>query len=664
MRKRSGYAVARWAVVLALGAAPQFVAAPTPTPSSSARLTVWVPVVAGTYPALADAMARIPPRAPPQASTTAHVYAARGEVEGFAIVVRAPPEAPLTSLSVTASSLTGPEGKQVAADRVEIYRAMYQIVSTPSGAGERPQRGPGSDTSYRPSRPDGPDGTGTLSDPGQGSMCGATRPFGPPPCFIPDGLVPYKQCTDGSAPPCPGDAGTPLRCAIAGEGCGPGAPSMIVPAGTNQQLWVEISVPTGGARLPAGTYHGLVSIASNAGAADVAVALHVWDFDLPASPSFKTAFGANTSPLNAPVRYGWVPREQDYLAKHKVSSVRYGTVPGDASAYARAWSELRAHWGVPNVAVAPFWSVLTGSTCGRERGTYPTAAALAASRVNLRVPPSVPLYLLDGDEVFAEFQGRCRGATYAAIREGAQLAHDAGVKVLTVVNPVRELTRESDLPGAPPAVDVFVASPRELFRESPRNRGYRGPDTVKEVTSAGSELWTYNIWLQNSWGPKWLLDYSPVAYRIGFIAQALGISGALVAEYWTRAEAVENPWARGVFSFASGGDERTGPMNGDSQFIYPGAPVGLGQTPTAHLRLKMLRDGIEDYEFIQILKSLRAGAAYAGGSCPGYTVSCKTVVEALGGTDYSDYSTDSHALQRARKAIGDQVARDPARPRA
>jgi hypothetical protein len=237
------------------------------------------------------------------------------------------------------------------------------------------------------------------------------------------------------------------------------------------------------------------------------------------------------------------------------------------------------------------------------------------------------------------------------------------VKVLSVVNPISQLAREADGSGARPAVDVFVASPRELFRESPRNRGYHGPDTVAQVTSAGSELWTYNIWLQNSWGPKWLLDYSPIAYRLGFVAQALGISGALIAEYWTLAEATDNPWIRGVLSFSPGGDERTGPMNGDSQFIYPGAPVGLGRRPTAHLRLKMFRDGIEDYELIQILKSLRGGAAYAGGTCPGYATSCRAVVEALGGTDYSDYSTDADALQRARKAIGEQVARDPDRPR-
>jgi hypothetical protein len=212
-------------------------------------------------------------------------------------------------------------------------------------------------------------------------------------------------------------------------------------------------------------------------------------------------------------------------------------------------------------------------------------------------------------------------------------------------------------------VDVFVASPKEMFRESPRNAGYRGPDVVARVSAAGSALWTYQVWLKNSWGPKWMLDYSPVSYRLGFIAQALGISGAFVAEYWTRAQAHDDPWTDGVLSFSEGGDARNGPMNGDSQFIYPGAPVGLGGSPTAHLRLKMLRDGIEDYELVRILRTLEGGAAWTG-RCPGETVPCRTVVERLGGTDYSDYSTDSDALQRARKAIGDRIAASPDRPRA
>jgi hypothetical protein len=644
------------------------------SPRTAAALKAWVPFVAGTTPPLADSMARVPRDAPAEGTLTANVFAARGDMEGFSIVVQAPADASITRLSATASALVGPGGKAIPSDHLEIYRALYQKIDAPSGRGDPPRspsmlsrlvsRSPPG-ASYRPRRPDGPPGSGTSSDPGNGSMCGRGRPFGPPPCFIPDGLVPYKRCSDGSAPPCPGDEGTPLTCPVDGTGCGDDPPGMVVAALQNQQLWVEVSVPRGAERCPPGTYRGTITVSADTGTATIELALHVWDFELPRSPSFRTAFGSNTAPPGKSPPHGWVVSEQDYLAKHRVSSVRYGARPGDTGGYRRAWRRLLGPLGVPNAVAAPFWPGVALGICSRkaEGRSYPRAAAIEAWLRSQQVPSGVMVYVYDGDEVFKEFQAPCAGSLYAEMRAGGRVAHSAGAKVLSVVNPIAELSYENEDGSGRPAVDIFVASPKEMFRESTRNGNYHGPDIVERVTRSGSELWTYNIWLQNSWGPKWMLDYSPVAYRLGFISQALGISGALVAEYWTKAQAHENPWVNGVFSFARGGDSRSGPMNGDSQFIYPGAPVGLGRTPTAHLRLKMFRDGIDDYDLIQILKNISGGAGYTSGACPGFTVTCKALVGALGGTDYSDYSTDTHALQRARKAIGDRVASDPNRPR-
>jgi len=595
--------------------------------------------------------------------TTAHVVAARGEAEGFPIVVKAPAGAAITRLAVAASALVGPGGKTIPAEDIEIYRAMYQIVKLPSGSGDPPRKVAGSAAFYLPSHPDGPAGSGTPNDPGNGSMCGAGRPFGPPPCEIPDGLVPYKRCSDGSAPPCPGDPGVSLQCAIDGNGCGTNAPSMTVPPGMNQQLWVEMTVPRGAERCPAGIYKGLVTITTNAGVGRIRIALRVWDFDLPLAPSFRTGFGSNTAPPAARRAYGWVQNEQAYLAKHRISSVRYGGGPADVGAYRRVWTTLQKTWGVPNAIGAAFWPGVSSGACTREGRSFPSAAEIELWIASEEIPPNVIVYVHDGDEVFKEYQARCNGSMYRSIRAGARVVHATRAKLLTVVNPVAELSYQHEDGSGPPAVDIFVASPREMFRESPKNLNYRGQDIVEKVTAAGSSLWTYNIWVKDSWGPKWLLDYSPVAYRLGFIAQALGISGALVAEYWTLSQSDENPWVEGVFSMSEGGNSRSGPMNGDSQFIYPGAPVGLGTNPTAHLRLKMLRDGIEDYELIQILKTIGGGAAYSTTPCGDHHRTCKAVVEALGGSDYSDYSTDTHALQRARAAIGDAIHAHPDRPR-
>jgi hypothetical protein len=106
-------------------------------------------------------------------------------------------------------------------------------------------------------------------------------------------------------------------------------------------------------------------------------------------------------------------------------------------------------------------------------------------------------------------------------------------------------------------------------------------------------------------------------------------------------------------------------MNGDSQWLYTGAQVGLGRwSVVPHLRLKMFRDGIQDYELVRLVKELSGGRRWRGASCGAAfpRQSCEEVVRAVGGRDWSSYSTDSHLLQRARKALGDVIAEAPDRP--
>jgi hypothetical protein len=44
--------------------------------------------------------------------------------------------------------------------------------------------------------------------------------------------------------------------------------------------------------------------------------------------------------------------------------------------------------------------------------------------------------------------------------------------------------------------------------------------------------------------------------------------------------------------------------NGDGNFIYPGEPIGAGQPLVASVRLKQAREGVEDFEFMNILDKL------------------------------------------------------------
>ncbi|HEX9308091.1 MAG TPA: hypothetical protein VF894_11415, partial [Anaeromyxobacter sp.] len=144
-----------------------------PSAAAAGVLVAWVPTVAATSPPLADALARVPRTAAAGSERTAHLWAARGETQAFAVVVRAPPDGAITSLSASPSALAcasgACEGRAIPAENVDVYRAMYQVVTAPSGPGDRALRG----RTHR----NGPPGANSASDPGNGSLCGEGRPF-------------------------------------------------------------------------------------------------------------------------------------------------------------------------------------------------------------------------------------------------------------------------------------------------------------------------------------------------------------------------------------------------------------------------------------------------------------------------------------------------------
>ena len=55
------------------------------------------------------------------------------------------------------------------------------------------------------------------------------------------------------------------------------------------------------------------------------------------------------------------------------------------------------------------------------------------------------------------------------------------------------------------------------------------------VLKKGDKAWSYNDLVQDSYSPKWELDFLPIDYRIqaGFISQSLGLTGL---NYWAVTE--------------------------------------------------------------------------------------------------------------------------------
>ncbi|MDQ3262423.1 MAG: DUF4091 domain-containing protein [Myxococcota bacterium] len=96
---------------------------------------------------------------------------------------------------------------------------------------------------------------------------------------------------------------------------------------------------------------------------------------------------------------------------------------------------------------------------------------------------------------------------------------------------------------------------------------------------------------------SYMVDHSgPRNRAMGALGYLVGIEGEL---YWDTVFAYQEKDAwRDQFAFGG---------NGDGTLFYPGTPARLGTSghaPVASLRLKHIRDGLEDYEYLKLLESL------------------------------------------------------------
>jgi hypothetical protein len=85
--------------------------------------------------------------------------------------------------------------------------------------------------------------------------------------------------------------------------------------------------------------------------------------------------------------------------------------------------------------------------------------------------------------------------------------------------------------------------------------------------------------------------------------------------------------------------------------VYPGQQVGV-KGVVASMRLKWLRDGVEDYEYIQILKNL------------GKEDVALQIARSVG-PDWTHWTRDAGAIESARQQLGqaiNQIMNSPARP--
>jgi hypothetical protein len=152
--------------------------------------------------------------------------------------------------------------------------------------------------------------------------------------------------------------------------------------------------------------------------------------------------------------------------------------------------------------------------------------------------------------------------------------------------------------------------------------------------AAGDAVWVYTTGVSPA--PAWLLDYPVLNFRVPLWMNWVNrVQGLLYWQttYWAE---VADPWT----------DSRTmhvGPyvLNGEGSLVYPGNAVGYSGA-IASARLKALRDGMEDYEYLKLLGAV-AGTGVA--DAIGRTVA----------TSFTSWNGSVAALQEAREALAERI---------
>jgi len=480
---------------------------------------------------------------PSRASTTVHLSAARNEWISFQILVRS--DAPLVIQDVVLSEIKTQGGGSIPADNFHLFR-QHQIHLT-----EATPR----NESFKPG-------------------------------WYPDPLIPFRHPMTHA----------PLAGRIK-------AIPFQVPANETHGFWIDIHVPK---ETQPGIYSGTARISTDGNLeALVSVELTVWDFVLPDTPTMQTAFG---SPVQA---------MQSYYKKR--AKERKETEPTDWAAIEKQCSKLMSE---NRINAAPPSDLFLPTFDRRTVYQIPVDRVDVLRRfvdeyhVNaIQVPNPAEVFkdpLRDRDKLHAWLKAIDVAAVglnrpdvilytylsdepndweaYQYVRKWGKAIRDAKsvVKVLVTEQTKPQDAMWGDLYGA---VDIWCP----LF-------ALFDPISSLRRQEQGEIIWAYTALCQEQRTPWWHIDYPLLNYRVpAWIAWRYAVKGLL---YWAMCHwtEVEDPWT----------DARTyrhpktrfgKAYNGEGTLVYPARAVGYdGIVPS--LRLKALRNGIQDYEYLSILQRL------------------------------------------------------------
>jgi len=535
------------------------------------------------------------------------ISSAKNEVESFQIVVAAPTEN-ITVTKVEISDLTGPDSPKIGKDSITLFREEYVRVRISTPRAELP------------------------------------------PGLYPDPLVPFIN-------PVTGKVIEPLTRSrkrwgepVTTSGYDMCAVPFDVFQGQNQALWIDVHVPK---NIPGGLYSGELRVWAKGGISGrIGVSVTVWDFTLPDGPTHKNHFGS----FSNVARYFNVKRGSDEfrqierrycrsMAEHRINPpIPHDVLPevnDDGSLTIvperhQALKKFMDEFHVTDFEIPRSrFARLPRSTMGSGYKTISPANREKAQRYYREYYQYLKdngwekrayVYMLDEPNL---------RENYEQVLVLGRLVHEAvpQLKCLVVEQTYRQ---DPSWPDIDPAVDIWC--PLWSFIDRP---------TINEKIAGGDEVWSYTALVQRSPRyhpqyetvegldpPYWHIDRPLTVYRVPtWINYQYGITGLL---YWSTVTTVIEPWWNPAFAHPRH-------YNGGGFLFYPGVPCGI-DGPVCSMRLKNLRDGMEDYEYFALLEKLADRKA------------AKAIVDTIA-PNWWDFSKTPSDFLVARTKLAEQIVR-------
>ncbi|HSP18950.1 MAG TPA: DUF4091 domain-containing protein [Myxococcaceae bacterium] len=493
------------------------------------------------------ALAKVRPGLPLETLAEARLRAARGECEGVQIYVAPPADV----LSADVAPLRGPASGELP---VRVYREGWMELTRATEGG------------------------------------GASGPW-------PDPLLPVHRSAGGINP-------------------------AVLPARSTSErplvLYLEVCVPAG---LEPGTYRGQLTVAlRDTPRSTLPLEVDVAPVDLPATSTLRNTWGLGVYVLahgfdvrrDSPEGVALLRAAGRALLEHRLSGYGMGidplpSRPGpagtrvvDFSGYDAEMSAVFDGTALPSGARATTAEVRDD----RRLGTAERVAYLRAWQAHFaaRRWPQL-LWYYAKDEPTPEDD--------AQVRAEAALTQEVGGLPLLVTSFRSSLWASADL-VAPVMVCLFPRPGRPICP------GAEPPSGVRARLRPNQQLWWYqSCMFHGCEGPpqdprlarsmtgwaSYMIDHSgPRNRAMGVLAFLARIDGELYFDTLAAWEKDGQPW-RDVWRFGG---------NGDGTFFYPGTRAQVGdEAPllVPSLRLKTVRDGLEDFELLTLVAARRGRAA-------------------------------------------------------